>query len=303
MPKGPKPWLQRWIGLALAYFSMFITGTAPWRSFLPPPAPGTELLGLLLLLDVAVVDSAILLAIAVTSRLHGWRLMVLIGVVFYGVKTFTSTIEAAYFMPDVTRTMLPALFLGTVPLAVGIGLLTPIVSRRLYSGDLDREPGWVPLPMGWGEATLKVAVLSVVLYPVLFFVFGYFVAFRFPAVRAFYGVAADVGFWRQMARTFAATPSVYPFEVLRGLLWVALALPVLRTTRGPWWRGTLWVALLFALVQNDVHLLPNPLMPAPVRAVHFVETTSSNFIWAWCIGYLLSRSHARRGRQPEAVAG
>lgn len=300
MPKGPKTWIQRWLGLTLAYFSLFITGTAPWRAMLPPPVPGTVVLGLLLLLDVAAVDAAILLGLVVTSRLHGWRLMVLVALEFYGVNTFISIIEAAYFMRGVTPAMLPALFLGTVPLAVGMGLLAPIVGRRLYSGDDDRVPGWLPLPMGWGEAAAKIVLLAGVVYPALFFAFGYYVAWSFPAVRAFYGGPSGATIWQHYARVFAAHPFLYPLEAARGLLWVALALAVLRTTRGPWWLGTLWVALLFVLVQNDVLLLPNPLMPASVRAVHFVETTSSNLVWAVCIGALLSRSHWRR--PPEAGA-
>jgi hypothetical protein len=92
---------------------------------------------------------------------------------------------------------------------------------------------------------------------------------------------------------FRADPLIYPFEVLRGAMWVAAAWLMLRTTRGPWWQGALLVGAWFALVQNDVHLLPNPLMAPQIRAYHFVETATSNFVNALCIGWALSRSHCR----------
>jgi hypothetical protein len=100
------------------------------------------------------------------------------------------------------------------------------------------------------------------------------------------------GLHPHMARTLSQDPWLYPFEALRGLLWVALAVPVIRTTRGRAWEAGLLTALLFGLVMNDVHLLPNPLMPAPVRAIHFVETASSNFIWGWAIVWPLHRRQA-----------
>jgi hypothetical protein len=98
-----------------------------------------------------------------------------------------------------------------------------------------------------------------------------------------------------------SNPLTYPFEVMRGLLWVLFALPVLATTRGRWWVGPLLAALAFALIQNDVHLIPNPLMPPMVRLAHFIETASSNFIWAWAIGFLLVRP-GRTGIAPQPVA-
>jgi hypothetical protein len=41
-------------------------------------------------------------------------------------------------------------------------------------------------------------------------------------------------------------------------------------------------------VENDVHLLPNPLMPAAVRQMHFIETASSNFLYGLLTAWLLT---------------
>ena len=138
---------------------------------------------------------------------------------------------------------------------------------------------------------LKLAALSLVIYPLLFFLAGYYIAFRNPEVLAFYNAVDYGNFIAQMSATFAADPKLYPFEVMRALMWVALAAPIIRWTRGSAWEAGLIVALLFSLLMNDVHLYPNPLMPRSVSTTHFIETASSNFIWGFAITWLMHRAH------------
>ena len=58
----------------------------------------------------------------------------------------------------------------------------------------------------------------------------------------------------------------------------------------------LYVGLLFALLPNLGMILPNPLMPGPVRMSHLIETTTSNFLWGVAIAWLLTwRAGHRRG--------
>ncbi|HZO19986.1 MAG TPA: hypothetical protein VFB46_13430, partial [Gemmatimonadaceae bacterium] len=83
------------------------------------------------------------------------------------------------------------------------------------------------------------------------------------------------------------TPWLVPFQILRALLWVAIAVPVIRMMKGQWQETALAVALLFSVVMNAQLLLPNPYMPEPVRMAHLVETASSNFIFGAFLGWLL----------------
>lgn len=66
-----------------------------------------------------------------------------------------------------------------------------------------------------------------------------------------------------------------------------MAALLLWALRGRPWSAILLLALVLALVENDTHLIPNPLMPTVVRQVHFVETASSNFIFGLIAGALL----------------
>lgn len=294
-------WTWRVPVLIVAYVVLFLLGTTLLGPKLPPPPADESGAAGLGFLAMAAIDTALMLAIVLTSRLHWWRLVLLGAGFFYAVKTFTSQLEAAYFMKNITPDLLPGLFAMTLPVSVLFPALVVLLAGK-WRTPAQTPAAWEPAPLGRGELWLKIAALSVVVYPVLFFVFGYYVAYASPELRAFYGDSGETTFLGHMRWALAGDPWVLPFEWLRGLLWIGFAYPLLRTTRGAWWVPTLWVALSFALLQNDVHFIPNPLMPATVRAYHFVETASSNFLWAWAIGWLLSRSHARQGTAVQRVS-
>lgn len=256
-----------------------------------PEEQAQSLMGMLLM---SAIDAALLLLLVRTSRLSGLRLMLLTAGAYYFVKTLTSQLEAVYFMPNVSGPMLPAMLAMTLPATLGLAPLAVLLGGRLRRSALDVAPGLAPLPMGKGEAWLKIGLLSAIVYPALFFLAGWFIAFRSDALVAFYGGAQGPNFLSHLAVVLSKDPFVLVLEMLRGGLWVGCAYLLLQSTKGAWWVGTLQVALWFSLLQNDVHLLPNPLMSAEIRLFHFLETASSNFLFALCIGWLLSRSHAPR---------
>ena len=65
----------------------------------------------------------------------------------------------------------------------------------------------------------------------------------------------------------------------------------MKMSKGPWWETGIIVGLQFAILMNAVHILPNPYMPAAVRAAHFWETATSNFILGFVIVWFLHRHH------------
>jgi hypothetical protein len=281
--------------VVLVYLALFAAGARFLPAELQGAADADGVTAGLALLAIAVIDVALMTAVAARSRLGGGWLWLMLAVTFYGVKSITSQIEAVYFMPNVSAALLPGLLAMMLPVAVGVpGLIVWIFARRPTPAG-----AWQTPRMSRGERWGKILVLGTLVYPTIFFVFGYAVAWQSPDVRNFYGGQLG-GFFAQLADNIVAHPALLPLEAGRGLLWVALALPILRTTQGKWWVAGLVVALIFALIQNDVHLLPNPLMPTEVRRVHFVETATSNFLFAWMVAFSLSRSWA--GRSGECAA-
>jgi hypothetical protein len=129
--------------------------------------------------------------------------------------------------------------------------------------------------------------LIVIAYLVIYFTFGYFIAWKSPAVRAYYGGTDPGSLLAQIKSVLRDTPLLLPLQAVRAILWTAIAVPVIRMMKGRWWEAGLAVALLFAVVMNSQLLLPNPLMPQEVRMVHLVETATSNFLFGWFVVWVL----------------
>lgn len=278
-----RQWLKRvliFFGLILWMAVLFSVGS----TYLGPQmaeslSPAEASFAGLALLIVCTVDTLLLGLFILTARLYGWRLMLITALLYYGIKTFQANIEAAYFMLNLTSDLIPRLFTMTLP----ITLLWPPLAvwllgkARRPNANLD-EPS--PLPPASRQTWFwKIGLLGVVLYPLLFFAFGYYVAWQNPEVRAFYQGTDPGSFLAQMRHVLGSDPFVLPFEFFRGLLWAGLALLFLWSMQKRPWLAGLLLALFFALIENDTHLFPNPLMPTVVRQTHFIETASSNFIF------------------------
>lgn len=154
--------------LVVAYAVLFAAGSALLlpASSLGEAAPADGADALLPLLAIALIDVAVMVGIVVSSRLAGWRLWTLVSLVVYGAKTFTSQLESAYFMKNVTTRMLPGLFLMTLPaIAIVAALAVKFFGQTKKPGD---APAWRIPRMSPAEWTAKLFVLSAIAYPVLF---------------------------------------------------------------------------------------------------------------------------------------
>lgn len=247
--------------------------------------------GALALLFVCLVNTLVLSYLILRSRWHGLKLMATIFFVFYGVMTVMSQIETAFFLTRLPSGMLPKLFIMGILIAAPFSVLAVLTlgKRKASTNDEQKER----LQMPGREWVWKLGVL-VLAYEFLYFTFGYFIAWQNPAVREYYGGADLRGFFPHMADVLRHQKWLVLLQVVRGLMWVALALPVIRMMKGAWWEAALAVGLLFAVVMNSQLLLPNAYMPETVRMTHLLETATSNFIFGGLAGWLLT-SHSTRG--------
>jgi hypothetical protein len=185
---------------------------------------------------------------------------------------------------------LPRLCLMGALIAAPFSVLAVLILGKRNSVTAGLQPS-PRLVMPAGEWAWKLGVIAVA-YVILYFTFGYFIAWRNPAVREYYRGIDEGGFAGQIGRVLRDTPWLIPFQILRAMFWVALAAPVIRMLKGQWPETALAIGLLFAVVMNAQLLLPNPYMPEPVRMAHLVETASSNFVFGVFIGWLLTKRHA-----------
>ncbi len=287
-------WTFRFILLYILFIVFFMAGSMAVAGVIPANAtsePGlvSAISGLLI---IALVEMLVVVALILTSRWNGWRLAISLSLAYYGAVTFMTQIETWYFLSSITVSpqLLPRLFLMGVPKAF---LFIPLAVWVLGKGraPADTSPN-LKLVMPAQQWIWKLASISVV-YLILYYGAGYFIAWQNPELRAFYGQPGEaLPFFRHTANTLRHDPMLFPFQILRALLWVLCALPIICGSKvNPWWTALL-VGLLFSVPQNVGHIIANPLLPiASVRLSHMIETASSTFIFGTIVVWLLYREH------------
>lgn len=276
----------RVVALSALYFFLFAAVSGALLSTQTEPSgPAEAGAALAALLAISFLNTTVLTYVILRSRWAGWKLILTIFFVLFGVVTFMSQIETAFFVTRLPQGVLPRLFLAG---AIFAALFSPLAVLILGKRKPDRvnHENRKRLNMTPGEWGAKLSGI-VAAYLILYFTFGYFIAWKSPAVRAYYGGTDPGSFLAQMSAVLRNTPLLLPLQAVRALLWTALAIPVIRMMKGQWWEAGLAVALLFTVVMNSQLLLPNPFMPAEVRMAHLLETASSNFLFGWLIVLVL----------------
>ena len=243
----------------------------------------------LMLFILLLTNTLILTYLIKRLELSGMKLFLAVVIIFWGLQTFMTQIETWYFreaMPEITDAELRNLFLR--PLITSF-TFTPLAILILGKWKHDSKGYISPAQanLTWKELTgLSVA------YVVIYFVFGYFVAWQFEAVRIFYsGTAENVGFIEQMKRTIETKNSILLFQLLRGFLWVMIGFPLLHHLKGGKSEKIIACAIVYALPAIQL-IVDNPFMPQEVRIAHLLEVASSNGFFGLLIGYVSTRKHA-----------
>ena len=287
-------WISRFTILYVLFIALFMLGSMAAAGVMPANSisePGlvSEMSGLLI---VAFANVLVISALVLTSRWSGWKLTLGLALAYYGAVTFVMQIETWYFLSAITvgPQLLPRLFLMGIPIALMfiplsvwvLGKSRKVVDVELHAAPSMSTPQWI-----W-----KLAGVSII-YVVLYWMAGYFIAWQNPELRAFYGQPGDaLPFITHTANTLRNDPGLFPFQILRALIWVLCALPIIRGSKvNPWWTA-LMVGMLFSVPQNIGHILANPLLPlASIRMSHLIETASSTFIFGAVVVWFFHREH------------
>jgi hypothetical protein len=279
--------------VTILYFSSFavvsgaLLATATQESV--PADAGATLRALLV---VSLINAAVWTYLILRSRWTGWKLILTVFVVFYGVNTLMPQIETAYFITRLPPGMLPRLFLAGLIMSAAFAPLAVLILGKIKGAT--SEPSRLKMPAVQWVWKLSLIVVA---YVIIYFTFGYFVAWRSAAVRAYYGGSDPVGFIVHIMNLLRDEPLLFVLQAIRALLWAALAVPVIKMTKSPWQEAALAVALLFAVVNSQL-LIPNPLMPAEVRMAHLLETATSNFLFGWLVVFILTFRSRDRSSSP-----
>ena len=274
----------KWLVITVIYLLTLMVGTAIFEASVPPPPQeqmGSVLLGVMI---TAVVDAAVIMILIIRSRWSGLKLMGTVAFSLYGVMTFMAVIEAAYFGPalGIQPEWLPGLFVSTVPaVLITVPLAVLILGKGIHVEDTEPNERLMMPARQW---VWKMALI-VFAYLFLYIAFGSLVAWSNPALREMYGGGVD-------PEVFNPGKMIL-LQIFRSALWVVFGAPVIRMTVGKPVESAVILGLLYALPMNIVQFTPNSIMPDPsVRLSHFIETSTSNFIFGLIVFWLLHRSHS-----------
>lgn len=261
--------------------------------------PSTQQSGsfLAIVLAVSLLQTIALAYPVIRSRWHGWRLIGTVFVLYFGTVTFMSQIESMVYLG---ARMAPGMLRGIVLMGFFNALVfSPILvlalgKARVGPAEIDEPDRGVR--MSWTAWAWKLVAVAGV-FTSLYYLFGYYVAWKNPALREYYGGTDPGTFLAQMRGIVQGTPWMLPLQFVRGLLWVLLALPVIRMMKGGWQEAGLALSLLFT-VPVAYLLFPNPMMPEAVRMTHLVETAPYQFLFGWFAAWVFAR-HPRQSSVPD----
>ena len=274
--------------MAISLFVCFIIGTilsglansAPTEAGTTPEDAG-QAAGLLFL---SCLISVITLAFPLKSaRWGGIKLSLAVFFLYFGITTFMTQIESIFFNSalEIPADMVSKIFLSGFITAL---LFAPLAV--LIMGKMKSSPTATP-SLVLNQLAKQLPLLAII-YMLIYFLFGYFIAWQSPAVRLYYTETdAILPFGKHMMGLVTEDPGLILFQFIRGILWAGLALLIVQMTEGTWIRKGIYIGLLFGVMATGGLLLPNPYMPEDVRWVHLLETSTSNFLFGLICGKIL----------------
>jgi len=219
------------------------------------------------------------------SRWHGWMLVGAVFVSMYGMSTVASQLDSVVFLSNkLPEGMIRAIF---VQGAIAAALFAPLAVLALgkWRAASLRAAMSPAAPLKLASILLRLAIL-VAAFVFLYMFFGYYVAWRNPELRHFYGGQELATFWAALRHNWTSSPGIYAVAAFRALIYIACLYPLVRMIRTSR-RESAFAAALFSACWTTVLLLPNPLMPASVARSHFWETLGFSLVFGALAGWLL----------------
>ncbi len=274
--------ILRLIALAIIYLVLF---TIVSRATNPPDlsrlfTPEQLSQAAIVLPIVSLIMTLMLAYLGLRSRWYGWKLAGALFIIFYMLFTFLGWIELLAF-PAVSRQMPSGMLNGMLIEGLIIGIPFSVLAVWMLgrgSKGVAEDEANDRLQMPASEWICRLAVAAI-LYVIVYFTFGYYVAWRTPGLPAFYGGTDPGTFLGQLINVMRDTPWLYAVALFRGLIWAGIGCIILRMHEGGAWEVILATGLSFTVLMNASLLFPNPFFPPVVLHAHAIELVSSNFLY------------------------
>ena len=273
-----------WLGLSVLMMFLFIIGILIGTEIFPSSlteASADNSNGEILLFLTCALNTAAIMYFIYNSIIKGWKLVGILFLITFGIQYFMSQIETVWFNDSLN---LPINGILAIVTGGAIMSLFFALAATWLTGNFKAKKEYGTLKVELAPMLMWVTLLAVIIWPLVYFMAGYLIAWQFAEVRLFYsGTTEMASFFSIMKENVIS--GLYFFQIFRGVLWVLIAYLVLVSIEGTLLRKALILGLLLSFLGSSQLLLPNPIMPYMVRMGHLVETATSSFLWGFILAW------------------
>jgi hypothetical protein len=276
----------QFLALVIIYLITWIIGMMIGFALFPSQAVAEQAGFDINLITVSFLHAAILFMFVKYARTSHWDLFWSVAAVSFGLTYFITQIETIWFNNTIQmdQQLLKSLLCG--------GLLSSLIFTGLAVVITGKTKPQIRQRYSFSfraNFIIRWLVLIVIIWPMIYFTAGYYIAWQFADVRIFYSGSDELLSFTEMMKANLAD-GLYTFQVIRSLAWIGLGYIIFNTLRGnPLWTQMILTGGLFAILGSSQLLLDNALMPETVRYAHLLETLVSTFIWGLIVSFLFNR--------------
>jgi len=268
----------------IIYAIVFIAANAlmPFsQSFKELAASGNSSGILFILVSAAWVCFTIFFIIR-NTHWNGIKLFINIAFVVFFIQSFMTQIETLFFGNAFSAIPKSDIVFVTFAGLFPVLAVVPLLIKFFQNKDSAFEKNKINIK----STLIRLAVIGVI-YLFVYMLFGYFVAWQFKELRVFYsGSAEKLSFLGQTVNNFKTNPVIFPFQILRGILFGAAIIPIRKMVNKNKITFIISVCLLYLCTAIQL-IIPNALFPDMVRIAHLIEMSSSMLLFGIIVGNIL----------------
>ncbi len=227
---------------------------------------------------------AVLALVVRASRAVGWRAVWIVFLIYFGIGWINTLDEAVLFqvlpMGIGFQTLVNGATLAftiAVLLVLSLNRMGEITDSRRADMTAPRDKSWIWKMFAGGF-----------LYFALYCIAGAAIQ---PFIRAFYA-----------NRKLPSVSELFVIEFFRGLLYIAVVLPLVRSLAVRKFQAAIVLGVCFSVLGGLAPLLlSNEYMPVSIRIAHSFEVGISNFVFGLLLGYLIIPRNSIRDSQSDMV--
>ncbi|GHU70592.1 hypothetical protein FACS189450_05270 [Spirochaetia bacterium] len=216
------------------------------------------------------------------TKYNGKKLFFNLLFIMFFVQAFMTQMETLFFtgaFPVLTKLDIGLIMAANlIPLSAVILLLIKFFQNKNAAIETEKH--------NINRVMAKLGIIGII-YLFVYMIFGYFVAWQFEELRIFYSNSAEkLGFFEHLLSNLQANPVIYPFQILRGILFGVFVLPLINMVNKNK-RVFITSVCLVYLCTAVMLIIPNALFPDIVRIGHLIEMTGSMFLFGIITGNIL----------------